>query len=230
MGLTSVKNKIKKRENRFSRSLYRSYKTIYKINAPIPNIIAGGLYNIRKIWIMFWHLFVNKVFYEPMVRYCCTSVGKWLRCDGDMPLINGGGTINLGDIVFIGNQCAWFVSPNLYQNPTLIIGNNTTLNYRNVISVEQKVQIGNNCLIAEEVKIFDNNSHGLDFRNRLLTKEEAKPIIISDHVWIGMNSIILKGVTIGKGAVIAAGSVVTKDVPSMALVAGNPAKVIKKIG
>jgi len=84
-------------------------------------------------------------------------------------------------------------------------------------------------LIAEETKIFDNNSHGLSYENRDMSKDDVAPIIIEDHAWIGMNSIILKGVTIGKGAVVAAGSIVTKDVPPMTLVAGNPARIIRRI-
>lgn len=55
----------------------------------------------------------------------------------------------------------------------------------------------------------------------------SAPIVIGDHVWIGMNVIVLKGVTIGEGAVVSAGSVVTKDVPPHSLVAGVPAKVVK---
>jgi len=58
-------------------------------------------------------------------------------------------------------------------------------------------------------------------------KSVATPIIIGDHVWIGMNVTVLKGVTIGDGAVVAAGSMVTKDVPPHSLVAGVPAKVVK---
>jgi acetyltransferase-like isoleucine patch superfamily enzyme len=95
--------------------------------------------------------------------------------------------------------------------------------------VEQRVEIGNHCRIAEEVKIFDNNSHNIDYNNRDMIKEDVAPVKIEDYVWVGMNSIILKGVTIGMGSVVAAGSVVTKDIPSGVLVGGVPAKIIKQI-
>ena len=58
---------------------------------------------------------------------------------------------------------------------------------------------------------------------------EYKPITIGDDVWIGCNSIILKGVKIGNGSIVAAGSVVTKSVPPFSLVAGNPAKIVKEL-
>jgi acetyltransferase-like isoleucine patch superfamily enzyme len=223
------KDKIRKRENRFYAFLYESYQKIKRLNVPVPKSLAIILYHERTTRHSIWRWFKNKLYCEPLLRSRCTSVGANLRCDGDIPLIEGSGEIILGDNVFVGNKGAWFVSPNIKRNPQLIIGNNTSLNYRTVISVEEKVHLGSHCMIAEEVKIFDNNSHGTHYQQRKMTEKDVAPIVIEDHVWIGMNSIILKGVHIGKGAVVAAGSVVTKDVPSMAIVGGNPAKLIKYI-
>lgn len=92
------------------------------------------------------------------------------------------------------------------------------------------VEIGNNCLIAANTQIFDSNGHDLSFpnvENRVNTKGVSKPIKIEDNVWIGANSIVLPGVTIGKGSVISANSVVANDVPPMVVAGGNPAKIIK---
>ena len=88
----------------------------------------------------------------------------------------------------------------------------------------KKISIGKNCAIGPEVVIRDTDQH------RLLSPgfEVAKDIIIGDHVWIGTRALILKGVTIGDGAIVAAGAVVTKDVPSRCLVAGIPAKVVRE--
>lgn len=101
----------------------------------------------------------------------------------------------------------------------------------------EKLEIGHYCSIAEGVKfLLGGNHYHHTFSTYpfkvLVMKEEKEawskgPIIIGDDVWIGMDSMILSGVTIGQGAVIAAGSVVTKDVPPYAIVGGNPAKVIK---
>ncbi len=222
-------DKIRKKDNPLSFFLYKSYKSIRKFNIPYPSFLASFLYSERLIRHGLWYWLKNKFYYEPLLRNRCALVGRNLSCDGDIPLIEGNGKIILGDNVFIGNQGAWFVSSNLTETPELIVGDNTSLNYRTVISVESKVQIGSNCLIAEEVKIFDNNSHGIHYQHRTMTEKDAAPVVLEDHVWIGMNSIILKGVRIGKGAVVAAGSVVTKDVPSMVVVGGNPAVIIKRI-
>jgi len=109
------------------------------------------------------------------------------------------------------------------------IGENTRI-HGSCIHAYSNIYIGKNCLIAANCQIFDGNGHDLSFNdvsNRINSKGTAKPIFIEDNVWIGANSIILPGVRIGQGSVIGAGSVVTKDIPSMTLAAGNPAKVIK---
>lgn len=108
----------------------------------------------------------------------------------------------------------------------------------------ESIEIGNRVYIAHNVNIHDTNSHSInaDLRSQhfyaIMTtghpKEnifdiKASPVVINDDVWVGFNSTILKGVKIGKGSVIAACSVVTKDVPPNVIVAGNPAKILKNI-
>ena len=108
----------------------------------------------------------------------------------------------------------------------------------------ESVNIGNRVLISHNVNIHDTDSHSINtelrsqhFYTIMSTghpKEnifdiKASPVVIDDDVWIGFNSTILKGVKIGKGSVIAACSVVTKDVPPNVIVAGNPAKIVKSI-
>lgn len=88
---------------------------------------------------------------------------------------------------------------------------------------------------------MDHDSHAIMFDDRKndvinwaigkkdWTKVDSQPIVVKNKAWIGFNSIILKGITIGEGAIVAAGSVVTKDVPAYSIVAGNPARVVRLI-
>lgn len=88
------------------------------------------------------------------------------------------------------------------------------------------------CLLLPIVIFIDNNAHEVKLNNpsdRINSKSNVYPVYIQDNVWIGCNSIILPGVTIGENSVIAAGSVVTKNVNKNTVVAGNPAKVVKYI-
>lgn len=109
--------------------------------------------------------------------------------------------------------------------------------YCHSVEKKEKLVIGDFCSIAPNVQFILASDHpykGLStfpFKVKVLEHEAEAiskgDIIVKDDVWIGLNSIILSGVTINQGAVVAAGSVVTKDVPAYAIVGGNPAKVIK---
>lgn len=103
------------------------------------------------------------------------------------------------------------------------------MNYDCVIECFNSISIGNNVVISERVVLRDSDNHSIkDVGDRMSDKSAVTaPIVIGDHVWMGMNVTVLKGVTIGEGAIVAAGSVVNKDVPSHCLVGGVPARVIK---
>jgi acetyltransferase-like isoleucine patch superfamily enzyme len=95
----------------------------------------------------------------------------------------------------------------------------------------ERITIGDNVAVGANTSIIDTDFHPLDPELRRVKPSEAKTaaIVIENDVFIGMNCLILKGVTIGQGSVIGAGSVVTRSVPQGVLVAGNPAKLIKDL-
>ena len=95
------------------------------------------------------------------------------------------------------------------------------------IMAAEKILIGDSCMIAHGAYISDADWHGIYDRAEPVGK--TKPVILEDNVWIGDSAIICKGVRIGKNSIIGAGSVVTKDVPSNTIFAGNPAKFVKAI-
>lgn len=105
------------------------------------------------------------------------------------------------------------------------------------IYCNNKIEIGNHVLIGAETLIMDTNFHSLDYSIRGTSKEgyqykgtiNTAPVVIGDNVFIGTRCIINKGVNIGEGAIIAAGSVVVTDIPAWEVWGGNPAKFIKRI-
>ena len=103
------------------------------------------------------------------------------------------------------------------------------MNHDCVIDCFDSISIGHHVVISERVVLRDSDNHTIKDMEAISSDESAvtAPIVIGDHVWVGMNTIVLKGVTIGEGAVVAAGSVVNKDIPPHCLVAGVPAKVVK---
>lgn len=123
------------------------------------------------------------------------------------------------------------------------IGSNSYIGHGSRIWSGEKIVIGNNVLVSHNVNIVDTNAHemnSLERKNGYLNLQrhghpsdkgsiETSPIIIHDNVWISFNATILKGVTIGEGAIVGANSVVTKNIPPYTLVVGNPAKAIKTV-
>jgi len=111
-------------------------------------------------------------------------------------------------------------------NGRILIGENTSIGEYTYINAMDSVLIGSNVLIAPSCHITDanhNTEKGKPIRYQGIT---AKPVVIHDDVWVGAGVKILSGVTLGEGSVVAAGAVVTKDVPPYSIVAGVPAKVI----
>jgi len=108
------------------------------------------------------------------------------------------------------------------------VGDETRLNGVS-IHATRLIRIGRNCLIAANVSLLDSDGHGVSLADRAMANPVSEPIVIEDNVWIGANAMVLKGVTIGRGAIVAAGSVVTRDVAPMTLVGGNPARMIKAL-
>jgi acetyltransferase-like isoleucine patch superfamily enzyme len=98
------------------------------------------------------------------------------------------------------------------------------INSDSTLVCSKLIKIGNGTVIGCEVEILDNDFHSIDNKD----SEISKPIIIGSHVWVGDRATILKGVTVGSGSVIACGAIVTRNVPENTLVAGVPAKVIRK--
>lgn len=134
--------------------------------------------------------------------------------------IHDNGSLNVKDGVIFRPGCRVCVN----QGAKLSLGNNCLVNYNTIIEAFSEIKIGNNTVISEDVIIRDSNNHIIEDKKY----RTSAPICIEDNVWIGMRCTILPGVKIGTGSVVAAGAVVTKDVPPHSLVGGVPAKVIRQ--
>lgn len=140
----------------------------------------------------------------------------------------------------IGNHCRIYGRVLTQDNGEITIGDHSCIYERSFIGSVASIHIGNCVVISNHVHIFDNNNHptspdlrmqmcmdGFDGDAWRWRHSDSKPIVIEDNVWIGEYATILKGITVGRGAIVAAHAVVTKDVPPYSIVAGNPAKVVK---
>jgi acetyltransferase-like isoleucine patch superfamily enzyme len=113
----------------------------------------------------------------------------------------------------------------------ILVGRETRL-FGCTIHAWRRVEIGSHCLIAANVAILDAHGHSTndrDWYRRVRVRDEPLEVVVGDYVWIGLGCIITKGVHIGQGAIIGAGSVVTTDVSPFTIVAGSPARVVRQI-
>lgn len=135
--------------------------------------------------------------------------------------------------VRIGNQCriehdVYFHFDGIYKpGPGITIGNHCFIGAGTEFNISELIEIGDHCQIASGCRFVDHN-HG-KAPGAPIGKQpcSSSPISLGEDVWIGANAVILEGVQIGSGAIVAAGAVVTRSVPSNAIVAGVPARTIR---
>ena len=148
----------------------------------------------------------------------------------------GSNFITVGNNSSLGKNIVltvWKRKESKYNSPSISIGNRCSIGDDAHITAINKIVIGNNVLTGKKILITDN-SHGESIREQLVIPPSKRvlyskgPVIIDDNVWIGEKVSIMPGVHIGKGAIIAANTVVTKDVPPNCVVGGIPAKMIKQ--
>lgn len=141
---------------------------------------------------------------EPNIGYLELGRKSEINVNGEFSIYNGGHII-------------------VMDNAKLNLGSGY-INRNTKIRCFKEINIGQNVAISENVSIWDSDAHKI-IRDDYIP---AIPITIGNNVWIGMNSVILKGVTLGDGCIVAAGSIVTKSFPPKCLVGGIPAKIIKE--
>ena len=161
---------------------------------------------------------------SPLYLHAVNKVGKGVRTLG-RPRIENFGYMQLGDDVLVRSVN---VPVELCTGPgaRLEIGSGVRLNYGVSIGATGSIQVGNRVRIGPYAMIVDTDFHDAYDRSK---RPPPRPVTIADDVWIGAKASILPGVTIGRGAIIGTGAVVTKDVPEFAVVAGVPARVVKQL-
>lgn len=175
-------------------------------------------------------------FYNHWIKYGFNTCGSkcrfgYFRKLVGMKYMNIGENVSMGEDVVI--EC-YDTYEGVKFTPRFEIGNNSSFGDNGHISCINIVKIGNNVRIGRKVFITDN-AHGasarelLDIRPNLRPLISKGPVIIEDNAWIGEMVCVLPGVRIGKGSIIGANAVVTKDVPQYCVVGGNPAHIIKDL-
>lgn len=195
--------------------------------------MLGIYYNIlTKTNTFFYKIFIR-------LRHRNVKLGRNLKIYGKLLFsISKDSVFNIGNNVILRSATKYnFVGINkpvsifVNKNAKLVIGNNNGFSGTSIF-VTKKIVIGDYCNFGGNTAIWDTDFHPLEYQYRRIhevSKIKSASIFIGDDVFVGANSIILKGVTIGNRVIIGAGSVVTKNIPEDEIWAGNPAKFIRKI-
>lgn len=178
--------------------------------------------------------------FTKVVAYCISLPARYkgMHCGADSFIAPGYDWlfvdlhgVTLKDHVVIGKN-AWIQTVN-HDNVrgSVVIHDNTQIGRNTVISAAKQIRIGDSCLFSYNVSLVDHDHvFKKDDSSPMQSGiTEAKPILIGDHTFIGANSFICKGVMLGKHCVVGANSVVTKSFPDYCVIAGNPAKLIKRL-
>ena len=211
----------------------RIRRGLARFGIPAPRIV------VRPVLVLFLisrsvYFFMVRVFVcEPLFKAYCTSYGRNLRTGVFLPWVQGRGALMIGENVVVDGKSSFHFAVRYSDRPELIIGDNTGIGHGCSFTVGKRITIGRHCRIGLSVQMFDSPGHASDPAARLAglpaAQDEVRPITIGDNVWIGNNSIICPGVTIGDGSAVAIGSVVMSDVPENTLVAGNPARRVQAL-
>jgi acetyltransferase-like isoleucine patch superfamily enzyme len=223
--------RIRRGDSPATRAAADVYRWLVAWNLPRSRALDslyGALYRAHDVYEEVRELTAGKFLFEPMLRARCEQVGDGLQVSG-LPYIRGHARIRIGDRCRFGRISVH--SGRFVDAPELTFGDHVVVASSTVFVVNKRVQIGNHVGIAAHCRIADSDGHPPSPERRRrgedLTEADIAPLAIGDHVWLGHGAKVLKGVTIGEGAVVAAGSVVTADVPPGALAMGVPARCIK---
>jgi acetyltransferase-like isoleucine patch superfamily enzyme len=231
MSFAEVVRRVRRAETPWAKRAKAAVRALERLEIPAPRAVFGPLGTGLTLVRLCTDFVARTLFYQPVFRARCDEVGKGTLVYGGYPYLYGDLHLKVGHHCKLSAQTS-LVAGHLFDRPTLQIGDHTNIGAGVVISVCQSVTLGSWVRVSNGVMIIDNPGHPLDAverRTSPVRREQVAPVHIEDDVWIGSHAIILPGVAIGRGAIVAAGAVVTTDVEAFTVVAGNPARVVRRL-
>ena len=222
---------IKRAETPFFRFLKSLARFLVRPRAPrIPGWLKPLLrivYELHFLVVRVCRLLITVLYRSPVFQARCASVGKNVTIDG-LPFVTGHVEIHIGDNVLLGGNLNISTGRQV-DRPQLVIQNNAEIGWNVSISVSREGIIEEHARLSYDCRISDSDGHPRQADRREQNQppdlRDIRPVHICRNAWIGNGTHIMKGVTIGEGAIIGANSVVISDIPPYALALGNPAEV-----
>jgi acetyltransferase-like isoleucine patch superfamily enzyme len=196
---------------------------------PVGHVILWIVGVARPVYQTAYRVFVC----EPLFKAACRSYGRNVHTGVFVHYVAGTGEMHIGDDTLLDGKSSFSFAARFSDRPTLRIGSRTYVGHQCTFTVAMGVTLGDDCYVASGCMFMDSPGHPLDPGRRLAhlppDPEQVRPIVVKNNVWVGSQAIIMPGVTVGEGSVVAARSVVTSDVPPYTVVGGTPARVLKRL-
>ena len=231
--INQLKQGLKHSDKPLARGIFSVLKATRGLSLPAPRLITTPLYYAYCGTRSFLSTVTRLFWWTPLFKGRLDQVGAKLYLYGGLPYISGPVQIEIGEncrvsghTTFSGRSCA-------PSAPRLIVGDNVDIGWMTTIAVGGKVVIGNNVRIAGRALLAGDPGHPLDAKSRAAglpeTDDQVGDIVLEDNVWLATGVSVMAGVHIGCNTIVAAGSVVTHDLPANVLCGGIPAKVIREL-
>jgi len=187
--------------------------------------------DLRPFWVKQLYVSFRAAWIDWFVRPRCAHLGVHATIMSPWYVDISGPNISIGHSFTAINTVSQRVQIGVWGRGVgegcITLGNACLMSPGSRISASDEIVLGDGCMLANGAYITDSDWHGL--YNRIDRDEAPTPVRLGDNVWVGDHATVLKGVTIGDNSVVAARSVVTRDVPANVVVAGNPARVVKAL-
>lgn len=234
MNVMAFKAWLKAGDTPLARRLYALAKTARASSFPVIPPVHRPLYAAHRAALTAVANLTRILWLTPLFQSRLTKPARRLFLYGGMPLVTGPLKITIGDDSRISGQTTFSGRAASRETPELVIGRNVGVGWQTTIAVGRKVILGDNVRIAGRAFLAGYPGHPVDAADRAAgrpdTEDQIGDIVIGRDAWLATNVTVVAGVTIGEGAIIAAGSVVTRDIPPYTLAAGAPARPIRDLG
>lgn len=220
---------VKARESAPARAIYATAMWMRYASFPVIPGLHHALYSLHVGIREGLSNFLRIFWYTPLFQTRLVRPARRLKLDSGLPYMQGIVRMELGEGCRVAGNMNVTGRAGGRDVATLIVGDNVDIGWGANIAVGRRIEIGNNTRLAGGNYLLGYPGHPLDAaaraRGEMDTDDQVGDIILEDDVWVGSRSTIIGGVRVGRGTIIAAGSVVTKSLPPFVLAAGNPAVV-----
>lgn len=228
-----TKRWLKENRHPAAKAIFRAIKAVRCFEVPAPRLVTSPLYVLYRGIHDLASALMRTFVWTPLFQGRVTESGRRLYLYGGLPYISGPMRIALGNDCRVSGHTTFSGRTNAAQTPELLVGNNVDIGWMTTIAVGRRVVLGDNVRIAGRALLAGYPGHPLDARARAAglpeTDDQVGDIELEDDVWLATGVSVMAGVRIGRGTVVAAGSVVTRNLPPNVLAGGVPARVIRAI-